>query len=161
MRAICSSTSKTRFPCDNHLKGFLIREVKIQKEQQNHLQLGIFEKSQVHETHAQTSFQAPKDLPTHPWKFYFGHFDFWCHSGPLRWWSSSGGVSDVKIDFSGTNRIWMGVRGTDMGGPPIAKSVEFSSVPGREGHHLLGQSLRSANPLFAALFGFSPHTFQL
>jgi hypothetical protein len=41
-------------------------EVKIQKEQQNHLQLGIFEKSQVHETHAQTSFQAPKDLPTHP-----------------------------------------------------------------------------------------------
>ena len=41
-------------------------EIKIQKEQQNHLQLGIFEKSKVHETHAQTSFQAPKDLPTHP-----------------------------------------------------------------------------------------------
>ena len=41
-------------------------EIQIQKEQQNHLQLGIFEKSQVHETHAQTSFQAPKDLPTHP-----------------------------------------------------------------------------------------------
>ena len=43
-----------------------VSEVQIQKEQQNHLQLGIFEKSQVHETHAQTSFQAPKDLPTHP-----------------------------------------------------------------------------------------------
>ena len=38
----------------------------------------------------------------------------------------------------------MGVRGTDRGGGPIAKSVEFSMVPGREGHHLLGQSLRSA-----------------
>ena len=46
----------------------------------------------------------------------------------------------------------MGVRGTDRGGPPIAKSVEFSSVPGREGHHLLGQSLRKKNPFFAALF---------
>ena len=38
------------------------------------------------------------------------------------------------------------------GGPPIAKSVEFSSVPGREGLHLLGQSLRKKNPFFAALF---------
>ena len=35
----------------------------------------------------------------------------------------------------------MGVRGTDRGGPPIAKSVEFLSVPGREGLHQLGQSL--------------------
>ena len=50
----------------------------------------------------------------------------------------------------------MGVRGTEMGRRPIAKSVEFSSVPGREGHHLLGQSLKSTNPLFAALFGFGP-----
>ena len=46
----------------------------------------------------------------------------------------------------------MGVRGTDRGAPPIAKSVEFSSVPGREGLHLLGQSLRKKNPFFAALF---------
>ena len=38
----------------------------------------------------------------------------------------------------------MGVRGTEMGRRPIAKSVEFSRVPGREGLHLLGQSLRSA-----------------
>jgi len=45
---------------------FFVREMKFQKEQQNHLQLGIFETSKVHETHAQTSFQAPKDLPTHP-----------------------------------------------------------------------------------------------
>ena len=58
---------------------------------------------------------------------------------------------DVKIDFSGTNRIWMGVRGTDRGGSPIAKSVEFSKVPGREGHHLLGQSLRK-NFHFLLLF---------
>ena len=36
----------------------------------------------------------------------------------------------------------------------MLKSVEFSRVPGREGLHLLGQSLISANPLFAALFGF-------
>ena len=50
----------------------------------------------------------------------------------------------------------MGVRGTEMGRLSIAKSVEFSSVPGREGHHLLGQSLKSTNPLFAALFGFGP-----
>ena len=50
----------------------------------------------------------------------------------------------------------MGVRGTEMGGPPIAKSVEFSMVPGREGLHLLGQSLRFFFPLFAALFGFLP-----
>ena len=63
----------------------------------------------------------------------------------------------MKIDFSGTNRIWMGVRGTDRGRRPIAKSVEFSMVPGREGLHLLGQSLRIFFPLFAALFGFGPH----
>ena len=63
----------------------------------------------------------------------------------------------MKIDFSGTNRIWMGVRGTEMGGPPIAKSVEFSMVPGREGLHLLGQSLRLFFPLFAALFGYGSH----
>ena len=44
----------------------MYHEIQIQKEQQNHLQLGIFEKSKVHETHAQTSLQAPKDLPTHP-----------------------------------------------------------------------------------------------
>ena len=50
----------------------------------------------------------------------------------------------MKIDFSGTNSIWMGVPGTDRGAPPIAKSVEFSKVLGREGLHLLGQSLRSA-----------------
>ena len=50
----------------------------------------------------------------------------------------------------------MGVRGTEMGGPPIAKSVEFSMVPGREGLHLLGQSLRLFFPLFAALFGSGP-----
>mgnify|MGYP001253710753 CR=1 FL=1 len=54
----------------------------------------------------------------------------------------------------------MGVRGTDRGGPPKLKSVEISSVPGREGLHLLGQSLRSANPLFAALFGSGPHRVQ-
>ena len=41
-------------------------EIQIQKEQRSRLELGIFEKSKVHETHAQTSFQAPKDLPTHP-----------------------------------------------------------------------------------------------
>ena len=34
--------------------------------QPNKTQLGFFEKSQVHGTHAQTSFQAPNDLPTHP-----------------------------------------------------------------------------------------------
>jgi len=50
----------------------------------------------------------------------------------------------------------MGVRGTEMGRRPIAKSVEFSMVPGREGHHLLGQILRKVFPLFAALFGFGP-----
>ena len=50
----------------------------------------------------------------------------------------------MKIDFSGTISIWMGVRDTDRGGSPIAKSVEFSRVSSREGHHLLGQSLRSA-----------------
>ena len=60
----------------------------------------------------------------------------------------------MKIDFSGTISIWMGVRGTDRGAAPIAKSVEFSSVPGREGLHLLGQSLRKKIPLFAALFGY-------
>ena len=48
----------------------------------------------------------------------------------------------------------MGVRGPEMGGPPMLKSVEKWSGPGREGHHLLGQSLKSANPLFAAPFGF-------
>ena len=52
----------------------------------------------------------------------------------------------------------MGVRGTDRGAAPIAKSVEFSKVPGREGLHLLGQSLRFFFPLFAALFGFGPLT---
>ena len=36
----------------------------------------------------------------------------------------------------------MGVRDTDRGVPPIAKSVEFSKVSSREGLHLLGQSLR-------------------
>ena len=50
----------------------------------------------------------------------------------------------------------MGVRGTEMGRRPMLKSVEFSSVPGREGHHLLGQSLRKKIPLFAALFGSGP-----
>ena len=62
----------------------------------------------------------------------------------------------MKIDFSGTISIWMGVPGTDRGRRPIAKSVEFSKVPGREGLHLLGQSLRKKFPLFAALFGFGP-----
>mgnify|MGYP006956548750 CR=1 FL=1 len=62
----------------------------------------------------------------------------------------------MKIDFSGTNRIWMGVRDTDRGRRPIAKSVEFSRVSSREGHHLLGQSLRLFFPLFAALFGYGP-----
>ena len=37
----------------------------------------------------------------------------------------------------------MEVRDTDTGGPPKLKSVEISSVSGREGHHLLGQSLGS------------------
>ena len=55
----------------------------------------------------------------------------------------------------------MGVRGTEMGGPPIAKSVEFSMVPGREGLHLLGQSLRKKFPLFAALFGFWTRTISV
>ena len=63
----------------------------------------------------------------------------------------------MKIDFSGTNRIWMGVRVPEMGRRPIAKSVEKSSGAGREGHHLLGQSLRPANPLFAAPFGSGSH----
>ena len=67
------------------------------------------------------------------------------------------GVSDVKIDFSGTNRIWMGVRDTDRGRRPIAKSVEFSKVSSREGLHLLGQSLREKNPFFAALFRILTH----
>ena len=47
-------------------KDILYFEIEFLKEQQSRLQLGIFEKSKVHETHAQTSFQAPKDLPTHP-----------------------------------------------------------------------------------------------
>ena len=51
----------------------------------------------------------------------------------------------------------MEVRGTDMGRLPMLKFVEFLSVPGREGHHLLGQSLRIFFPLFAALFGFGSH----
>ncbi len=38
-----------------------LHEAVFQKEQQNHLKLGIFEKSKVHETHAQTCFQAPID----------------------------------------------------------------------------------------------------
>ena len=50
----------------------------------------------------------------------------------------------------------MGVRAAEMGRLPIAKTIEKSSGAGREGHHLLGQSLRSANPLFAAPFGFGP-----
>ena len=39
----------------------------------------------------------------------------------------------MKIDFSGTNRIWMGVRGTDRGRRPIAKSVRVfdGTRPGR------------------------------
>ena len=53
----------------------------------------------------------------------------------------------------------MDVRDTDRGRLPIVKSVEFSRVPGREGHHLLGQSLKSTNPLFAALFGFGSQAF--
>ena len=67
----------------------------------------------------------------------------------------------MKIDFSGTISIWMGVRDTDRGRRPIAKSVEFSSVSSREGHHLLGQSLRKKNPLFAALFGSGPPIAEL
>ena len=49
----------------------------------------------------------------------------------------------------------MGVRGPEMGGPPMLKSVEKSSGPGREGHHILGQSLRKVFPLFATPFGIS------
>ena len=51
----------------------------------------------------------------------------------------------------------MEVRGTETGSLPELKTIEKSGVPGREGLHLLGQSLRSANPLFAALFGFGSH----
>ena len=60
----------------------------------------------------------------------------------------------MKIDFSGTNRIWMGVRDTDRGRRPMLKSVEFSSVSGREGHHLLGQSLRSVLHFLLLFWGF-------
>ena len=55
----------------------------------------------------------------------------------------------------------MGVRDTDVGRRPIAKSVEFSKVSSREGLHLLGQSLRFFFPLFAALFGFLPPSGRL
>ena len=58
----------------------LTQEAQIQKEQQSDLKSGIFEKSKEHETHAQTCFQAPKDLPTHPRKSCVGRFEFWCHS---------------------------------------------------------------------------------
>ena len=56
----------------------------------------------------------------------------------------------------------MGVRGTDTGRRPMLKTIGIFSGAGQEGRHLLGQSLRSANPLFAAPFGFpSPRGYGL
>ena len=63
-----------------------------------------------------------------------------------------------KIDFSGSNRISVVSHAPDRGRRPKLKSVEISGGAAREGHHLLGQSLRLAFPLFAAPFGISSHT---
>ena len=42
----------------------------------------------------------------------------------------------------------------------MLKTIGIFSVPGREGRHLLGQSLRSTFPLFGAPFGFPSQTLQ-
>ena len=54
----------------------------------------------------------------------------------------------------------MEVRAPDRGGPPVLKTIEKSSGAGREGLHLLGQSLRSTFPLFAALFGLGSQVLR-
>ena len=51
----------------------------------------------------------------------------------------------------------MGVRAPEMGRLPIAKTIEKLSGAGREGHHLLGQSLRLTFPLFADPFENPSH----
>ena len=51
----------------------------------------------------------------------------------------------------------MEVRGTDMGRLPMLKFVEFLSVPGREGLHLLGQSLRSVFHFLLLFLDFYLH----
>ena len=60
----------------------------------------------------------------------------------------------MKIDFSGTNRIWMGVPGTDRGGGAHCqiRRVFEGTRPGRSSS--IGSKFENFFPLFAALFGF-------
>ena len=110
--------------------------MEIQKEQRSGLKSGFLENSKGLEKHSETRVQAPQGLQTFPRKSRVGHFEFWSQSGPPKWGSTSGRVGEFRIDFSGSNRIWMGTRAPDTGGPPKLKIIEISSGARREGRHL-------------------------